>query len=94
MNIILIVLIYSNLQAYPSSLDEFSDSVTDFGEFNDYSDDVDWLFDDDYSLARKDKSKILDDNVENFIKADNSPYFPFDDETYHDDAFEFRSFQS
>ena len=94
MNIILIVLIYSNLQAYLISLDEFSDSVTDFGEFMDYSDDVDWLFDDDESLARKDKSKMLDDNVENFVKADNSPYFPFDDERYHDDAFEFRSFQS
>ena len=94
MNIILLVLIYSNLQSYLVSLDEFSDSVTDFGEFMDYSDDVDWLFDDDESLARKDKSKMLDDNVENFVKADNSPYFPFDDERYHDDAFEFRSFQS
>lgn len=94
MNIILIVSIYSNLSIYPSFLDKFSDNSYDFGEFKDYSDDVDWLFDDDDSLARKDKSKMLDDNVENFVKADNSPYFPFDDERYHDDAFEFRSFQS
>ena len=94
MSIVLISSIVSSLLFYNASLDVFRDGDDDFGEFEDYSNDLDWLFEDDLVLSRKDKSKLLDDSVENFRKADNSPYYPFEDKSYHDDAFELRSFKS
>ena len=94
MNIFLIVAttIVFHISLY--SLDRFSDSNTHEYEFKDYSDDTDWLFEDDMILDRNSMCKILDDNIENFVKADNSPYYPFDDKKYHDDNFEIRSFGS
>lgn len=94
MNIVLMTAVTTVSSISLTSLDKFSDSdsyIYEY-EFDDYSGDVDWLFEDDFSLSRRDASKLLDDNIENFSKADNSPYYPFDDKSYHDDNFEMRSF--
>ena len=96
MNIVLVVAVTTISSIEITSLDKFNDSdsfLYDY-EFDDYDGDTDWLFEDDTILNRNDKCKILDDDVNNFGKVDNSPYYPFEDKSYHDDNFEMRSFKS